>query len=245
LFCLFFVLEAHLGAGAEKKQQHLLPPATLLVHGGLARTLQPAFPWEDLIMNITPRTLLALGTSIALLTASPSWAETPVGPGYGPMASGSGQAPMMRGYGPNNAAGLELTDEQREKMRTIQKDMFKQNMAVMEKMVDEYDQMESLSDADKQDTKSILDAYDRQSVLRRQMMSNRLQAQQKMRDLLTDEQRKAWRGQRGSCGQMGRMGQGYGQMGSGMMMGPGYGLMGPGMSSGMMQPGSGPWWQGE
>ncbi|OYY73771.1 MAG: hypothetical protein B7Y40_07920 [Gammaproteobacteria bacterium 28-57-27] len=190
-------------------------------------------------MNITPKTLLALGVSMTLLAAAPSWAETPVGPGYGPMTGG--QAPMMRGYGPNAAAGLELTDEQREKMRTIQKDMFKQNMALMEKMVDEYSQMESLSDADKQDTKSILEAYDRQSALRRQMMSNRLQAQQKMYDLLTDEQRKAWRGQRGSCGQMGRMGQGQGY---------GYGHMGPGygygsMGTGMMQPGYGPWWLGE
>lgn len=202
-------------------------------------------------MNITPKTLLALGISMTLLAAAPSWAETPVGPGYDPVTGG--QAPMMRGYGPNAAAGLELTVEQREKMRTIQKDMFKQNMALMEKMVDEYSQVESLSDADKQDTKSILEAYDRQSALRRQMMSNRLQAQQKMYDLLTDEQRKSWRSQRRNWSHMGRMGQGYGygHMGSGY----GYGSMGPGMMEpgygygsmgpGMMQPGSGPCWQGE
>ncbi|MBN2690261.1 MAG: hypothetical protein JXR43_00175 [Burkholderiaceae bacterium] len=87
-------------------------------------------------MNITPKTLLALGVSMTLLAAAPSWAETPVDPGYNPMTGG--QAPMMRDYEPNAAAGLELTNEQREKMRTIQKDMFKQNMALMEKMVDEY-----------------------------------------------------------------------------------------------------------
>ncbi len=176
-------------------------------------------------MKNTRKTLLATGIALALLAASPSWAETPVAPGQGP---------MMGGYGPGAAAGIELSDEQRNKMRELQREQFQKNMGLREKMMVEYGQLESLLDADKPDAKAVQEAYDRLHALRKQMIESRLQARHKMYDLLNDDQRKAWRSQRRAWGPMGMMGQGYG---------PGYGYwpMGPGM----MGPGYGPWWLDE
>lgn len=222
-------------------------------------------------MNHSTKTLLAFCASMALAGASPTWAETPVGPGYGPMMGWGGQAPMMRGYGPGSAAGIELNDEQRGKMRDIQREQFQKNMGLRDKMMAEYSQLESLYDADKPDAKAVQESYDRLHALRKQMIESHLQARHRMHDLMTDDQRKAWRSQRRAWGPMGMLGQGgygpgyghgpgmmgpgygYGQMGP-SMMGPGYGygpmgpgMMGPGygygpMGPGMMHPGYGPWW---
>lgn len=165
-------------------------------------------------MNNPRKNLLALGLASAILAAAPAWVSAQPA-GSGPMMGGQD---MMRG--PGAAAGIELSDEQRAKMREIQREQFKQEMALREKLYDEYGKLEEIYDADKPDPKAVRDAYDRIYALRKQMIEARVQSHNRMYDLLTDEQRKLWRSQRRQGGGMGR------------------GMMGPGM----MGPGYGPWW---
>ncbi len=180
-------------------------------------------------MNNPRKNLLALGLASAILAAAPAWVGAQPA-GSGPMMGGQD---MMRGYGPGAAAGIELSDEQRAKMREIQREHFKQEMALREKLYDEYGKLEEIYEADKPDPKAVRDAYDRIYALRKQRIEARLQAHNKMFDLLTDEQRTLWRTQR-------RLGAGLGRgmMGPGMM-GPGWGGYGP------LGPGYGPWWDDE
>lgn len=197
-------------------------------------------------MNNTRKNLLALGLASAMFAVTQASADPQPGPGwYGPMMGSPG---MMRGYGPGAAAGIELSDEQRAKMREIQREQFKQQSALREKMFSEYGRIEELYDNDKPDPKAVREAYERMYDLRKQMIEAGLQAHGKMYDLLTDDQRKAWRTQRRQWGHMGMghmgmmgPGYGYGPMGPGMMGGPGWGGYGP-MGPGMMGPGYGPWW---
>ncbi len=207
-------------------------------------------------MNNPRKNLLALGLASALFAVTPVSADPQPGPGgYGPMMGGPG---MMRGYGPGAAAGIELSNEQRTKMREIQREHFKQEMALREKLYDEYGKLEEIYEADKPDPKAVRDAYDRIYALRKQRIEARLQAHNKMFDLLTDEQRTLWRTQRRLGAGLGRGMMGPGMMGPGMMgpgmMGPGMmgpGMMGPGMMGpgwggyGPLGPGYGPWWDDE
>ncbi|MEW5973825.1 MAG: Spy/CpxP family protein refolding chaperone [Pseudomonadota bacterium] len=202
-------------------------------------------------MNNPRKNLLALGLASAILAAAPAWVGAQPA-GSGPMMGGQD---MMRGYGLGAAAGIELSDEQRAKMREIQREQFKQETGLREKLYDEYGKLEEIYDADKPDPKAVRDAYDRIYALRKQMIEARVQSHNRMYDLLTDEQRKLWKSQRRQVGGMGRGMMGPGMMGPGMMgrgmmgpgmMGPGMmgpGMMGPGMMGpGMMGPGYGPWW---
>ena len=211
-------------------------------------------------MNHIRKKALTVALSFALLAAPATQAETACGtPGYGHMIGGWGQ-----GYGPGMKAGFDLNDEQRNKMRQIMREQFKQNSEMREKMFEAHSQLEDLYDAEKPDSKAIDEAYDRMNTLHKQMFTAHLQARGKMLDVLTDEQRKQWNTQRRQWKHMG-----YGPMGAGMgMMAPGYGygpgmmgsgygygpmgpgMMGPGygygpMGPGMMGPGYGPWWLDE
>ncbi|MEW6764897.1 MAG: Spy/CpxP family protein refolding chaperone [Pseudomonadota bacterium] len=200
--------------------------------------------------------LLALGMASVTLSTTPLLADPPPG-GYGSMMGGYHMMPgMMPGYR-QGAGAVELSDEQRAKMRDIQRSMFKENMGLQEKLMDEYARLDDFYAADKPDPEAVQEAYDRINALRKQMVEKHLQARNRMYDLLTDEQKKMWRSQRRQWGHMGMMGPGYGYgpMGPGMMApGYGYGPMGPGMMGpgwggygpmgpGMMGPGYGPWWE--
>lgn len=202
------------------------------------------------------KNLPALALASAILSTTPALAETQPAPGgYGPMMGGPG---MMQGYGPGGGAGIELSSVQRAKSREIQRELFKKESELREKMFMEHGQIEDLYDVDKPDPKAVRAAYDRLYNIRKEMIEARIQARNKMYDLLTDDQRKTWSQQRRQWskgwGHMGMMGPGYGYgpMGPGMMgSGYGYGPMAPGwggygpMGPGMMGPGYGPWWDDE
>lgn len=177
------------------------------------------------------KNLLAMGLASAILAAAPAYAD----PQPGTLMGGPG---MMYGYGPGAGAWIELSSEQRAKSREIQRELFKKESELREKMFMEQGQIEDLCDADKPDPKAVRAAYDRLYEVRKEMIEARIQARNKMFDVLTDEQRKVWRQQRRQWRHMG-----MGQMGMMWMMGPGYGYgpMGPGMKG----PGYGPWWDGE
>lgn len=156
-------------------------------------------------MTDTRKNLLALGLASVLLTS--------------PALTGAQSLPPdpMAG-GPGAMVGIDLSDEQRARMREIQRELFRQETALREKLYEEYGKLEELFDADKPDPKAVREAYDRIHALRRQKIEARLQAHNRMYDLLTEEQRKLWNAQR---------------------------RLGRGMGRGMMGPGFGPWWLDE
>lgn len=137
--------------------------------------------------------------------------------GMGMMGGGMGMGGGMMGMGP--MAMLNLSDEQRAKLNKIQDGLRKQHWETMGKMMDEQAGLRDLHDADAPDAKKIGAVYERIQALQRQNMVASIEAQNKMRAVLTKEQQEQLK-------QMRRGGMPMG--GPGMMMGP-RGQMGPGM----------------
>lgn len=111
--------------------------------------------------------------------------------GYGP---GYGMGPGMMygyGYGPRGygaGAGLDLTDEQRDKVNKIQQDLRSKQWDLVGKMRDEYARRAAASnDAD------ASKADDQIAALQQQMLSNANAARKQMDAVLTKEQRQQMR----------------------------------------------------
>jgi Spy/CpxP family protein refolding chaperone len=105
--------------------------------------------------------------------------------GYGP---GYGMGPgMMWGYGPG--AGLNLTDEQRDKINKIREDTGRKQWDLMTKMHEEQDRLSELYYSDKRDDAAISKSYQTLSGLRQQMFENSLAARKQLDGVLTKEQR--------------------------------------------------------
>ena len=108
----------------------------------------------------------------------------------------------MMGYGAIGA--LDLTKDQRAKINKIQDDMRKQHWALMGKMMDEQTKLRDLYDEEKLDAKKISAVSDAVHALRKQMMESRIEATNRMREVLTKEQREqlntSTRGGRGMLG---------------------------------------------
>ncbi len=157
------------------------------------------------------------------------------GMGPGMMQGMTGMGPgMMGGMGPGMMQGmmgmghmglgaiwmLDLSDDQRAKLHKIKNDLRKQNWSTMGKMMDEQARLQELFGAERRDPKAIGAVYGRIFDLKRQMIEARIEATNRMQDLLTQEQReqlKQWRrGPRAGMGYRGGMPQGQRQ---GMMGG--------------------------
>ena len=123
------------------------------------------------------------------------------GTGYG-MGMGNGMGMMDAGY----FGMLDLTSGQRTKINKIQDDLRKQHLGVMAKMIDEQAKLRDLYDEEKLDAKKITAVSDSIHALRKQMIESRIDAFNRMRDVLTKEQRE----------QLTKLQRGGG------MMGPGY-----------------------
>ncbi len=142
--------------------------------------------------------------------------------GGGMMGGGMGGMGMM---GPGMMGGgmgmLDLSSEQRAKLRQIEDEQRKKNRDLYAKIEDESVKLRDLYDTDTPDARKIGAAYDKIFGLKRQAIVSGIEAQNKARAVLTKEQQeqlKQWR--RGGMG----MGSGRGGYGPGNMprgMGPG------------------------
>lgn len=103
-----------------------------------------------------------------------------------------GQGPgMMNGYGPGS--GLNLDESQQKNMTQIQDELRKKHWETMGKMNDENARLRDLYQADKRDPDAIGKQLQRIFDLRRQMMVDSVEAQNRMEEQLTEEQRKQLR----------------------------------------------------
>jgi len=143
-----------------------------------------------------------------------------MGGGYGPMMGGmmgGGFGPMMGGM-MGELYGLNLSKEQREKIRSLRHSMRKENFSLMSRMMDSWDKMAELYDTAKPDPDKIGKAFDEISKIRREMLVQHLKMRNRIYDLLTEEQRKELESSSFGFGPMRGFGhmRGYGHMG-GMM----------------------------
>jgi Spy/CpxP family protein refolding chaperone len=137
------------------------------------------------------------------------------GCGYGYYGMRGGGTGMM---GAGALAALNLTPDQRTKINKIQDELRKQHWALMGKMMDEQVKMRDLYEAEKPDAKKIGAVSDYLQVLRKQMIESRVDAYNRMREVLTKEQREQLN--KWPRGAWGMMGSGYGHgYGYGTMMG--------------------------
>ena len=137
-----------------------------------------------------------------------------VGVGHGMMGDGGLMGPM---------AMLDLSDEQRAKIRRIEDEQRKKNRDLYAKIEDESVKLRDLYGADTLDAKKIGAVYDKIFDLKREVIVAGIEAHNKARAVLTKEQQdqlKSFR--RGGMG-MGGYGPGTPQRGM-----PGPGMTGPG-----------------
>ncbi|MEK7816259.1 MAG: periplasmic heavy metal sensor [Pseudomonadota bacterium] len=128
------------------------------------------------------------------------------------MGGGMGGMGMMGGgmMGMGPLAMLDLSDEQRAKVRKIEDEQRKKSWDLMGKMMDESAKLRELYDADALDAKKIGVVYDKIFDLKRQAIVAGIESSNRARTVLTKEQQeqlKQWR--------RGGMGMGGGTMGSG------------------------------
>ncbi len=133
------------------------------------------------------------------------------GPGYGPGmmgGAGPGYGPGMRGggpgfgaYGPGRGYGqgaslvdsLDLTDEQREKIRAIQEGNRQKNWTSMGQLRSEMFALRRLYYAEKVDANAVTEQQRKVDDLRRLMLKSRLESHNQVEAVLTPEQRKQFR----------------------------------------------------
>ncbi len=128
---------------------------------------------------------------------------------------GGGMMPMMMGRQGMMLGMLDLSDEQRARIRTIQRETASKVRRLWVQMADEADRLRDLYAADRPDPKAIGRAYSKIFDLKRQIIEARVAARNRMTDVLTPEQRKALKSMRERM-RRGRMGMmGMGMMGSG------------------------------
>lgn len=145
------------------------------------------------------------------------------GPGYGRMGNmmGGGYGHMMGG-GPGWMGGmmgmmgggyghmmggfnqLDLSKGQRDKIRKIQFAMHKENLGLMEKMMERSSRLAELYDSDNLDTEKIGKAYDVVYKVRREIILRHVEARNKIFNVLDEKQRKQFRSS-DSYGHMGMM----------------------------------------
>ncbi|MGD9000509.1 MAG: Spy/CpxP family protein refolding chaperone [Granulosicoccaceae bacterium] len=137
------------------------------------------------------------------------------GYGMGMMGYGYGEGPMMgmgrmgmMGYGGHPMMGmghmgmppmlwrLDLSDNQRDQVRQIMRDMQDKQWDLMDKLRDTSGEMDKLYSSPTPDPKKAGNAYAGMADVRRQMLENHIEAQNRLYQLLTEEQRKQLEEQR-------------------------------------------------
>ena len=100
---------------------------------------------------------------------------------------------MCDGGGQGVLASLNLTDEQREKIASIQEQSRAKNWAAMGEVRTEQHKLRGLYRADKLDADKIAEQQTKVDELRRQMLKSRVEAHNQVAAVLTPEQRKELR----------------------------------------------------
>ncbi len=136
--------------------------------------------------------------------------------GGGMMGGGMGGMGMM-GSGMGPMGMLNLTDEQRGKIRKIEDEQRKKSRDLYGKIEDESVKLRDLYDTDVPDAKKIGAVYDKIFDLKREAIVASIEARNKARGVLTKEQQEQLKSFR--RGGMGMGGYGPGMMGPGGMMG--------------------------
>ncbi|MEE9286864.1 MAG: Spy/CpxP family protein refolding chaperone [Gammaproteobacteria bacterium] len=94
----------------------------------------------------------------------------------------------MMGMGPLGM--LDLSDEQRAKVRKIQDDLRKRHWNTMGKIMDEQSELRELFVSEKRDPKAIGAVYGKIFDYKQQMIEEKIEARNRMHAVLTEEQRK-------------------------------------------------------
>lgn len=137
--------------------------------------------------------------------------------GGGMMGGGMMGGGMMGHGGMGSIYMLDLKDEQRDKIDDIMYAMRKQHWELMGKMMDHSRKLQKLYNADTRDAGAIGKVYDDIFRLKRQMIVEAIEADNKAQAVLTKKQHKQLQDLRHGRG-MGMMGRGgMGMMGGGMM----------------------------
>jgi Spy/CpxP family protein refolding chaperone len=119
-----------------------------------------------------------------------------MGGGYGPGMMGGGYGPGMMGYGQQGGgvfAGINLNDEQRQKVLAIQEEHRQKNWAAMGEVRAEQYKLRGLYGTEKVDADKVAEQQKKVDELRRQMLKSRVEAHNQMAAILTPEQRKELR----------------------------------------------------
>jgi Spy/CpxP family protein refolding chaperone len=106
--------------------------------------------------------------------------------GYGGYGMGPG---MMYGYGAYGLAGIDLSDEQQEKIAKIQEEFFPKQWALMGQMREQQFKFRELLATGKADDAAIGKAFKHTEDLRQQMWASALEARKQIDAVLTKEQR--------------------------------------------------------
>lgn len=160
--------------------------------------------------------LSIVGIAVIAILSSGVWAQGMGGMGMmddndmpmmgGGSGSGCGMGVMqgMGMMGPGVFGGLDLSTEQRTKINKIQDDMRKQHWALMGKIMEEQAKLRDLYDEDLLEAKKIAAVSDSIHAYRKQMIESRIDAFNRMREVLTKEQREQLaKLRRGGWGMMG------------------------------------------
>ncbi|HSS66277.1 MAG TPA: periplasmic heavy metal sensor [Gammaproteobacteria bacterium] len=132
------------------------------------------------------------------------------GYGMGPgMMGGYGLGPGMMGIGP--MSGLELNSEQQKQIARIETGLRKQNWTLQGEIIDARGELLQLYADETPDPKRIGAAYGKIFDLRRQMIEAAIEAHNRQRAVLTDEQRENLRRGRYGSGAGGYL-HNYGRM---------------------------------
>ncbi len=145
------------------------------------------------------------------------------------MGGMSGMGPMMGGMG--MAGMIELSDEQRSQLNSIGDELRKRHWEIMGPMMEEWSVLRDLWQAKEHDPKAIGAAYGRLFDLRRQMIEAAIEANNRRRSLLSDEQREQLKQRHQERHQRWLQGE---DKPEGAMMNPG-GMMGQGAGGAMRQ----------
>jgi Spy/CpxP family protein refolding chaperone len=138
------------------------------------------------------RKTLILGAALAL--ASSLAIAQGYGPGYGQGRGMMGEGMMGSArQGGGMLAGLNLSDEQRQKVLAIQEQHRTKNWAAMGEVRAEQHKLRSLYGAEKLDADKVAEQQKKVDELRRALLKSRVEAHNQMAAVLTPEQRKLLR----------------------------------------------------
>jgi Spy/CpxP family protein refolding chaperone len=147
------------------------------------------------------RPALIFGAALALVSSLAT--AQGYGPGYGQGRGMMGEGMMgrgammggMTGYGQQGGvfASLNLNDEQRQKVLSIQEEHRQKNWAAMGEVQAEQFKLRSLYGAEKVDANKVAEQQKKVDELRRQMLKSGVEAHNQMVAVLTPEQRKELR----------------------------------------------------